>query len=77
MRGDPGTPHFVQPQGEGDRVVIGSRLGPTTNPTGMVRTVGDTLAYESLFTTLGPNGQAVSYVNPGTFGITVRAGRGR
>lgn len=68
---------FTQPAGTADLRIVGTNMAPTMQPGHRVLQGPDVVQYETLFTGLGPNGEAVATVIPGTFGQVVRAGRGR
>lgn len=70
-------PRFTREPGPASMVVIGTNLGPAHQPIHLIRQGPDVVAYERLFTGLTPDGQAATYVHPGTFGRTFRSGRGR
>lgn len=73
----PPPPRFTRSPAPVDLTVIGTNLGPTVQPGHLVRHVGDTVAYETLYSGLTPQGQPASYVLPGTFARSFAAGRGR
>lgn len=73
----PPKPRFTQVAGDPQMVVIGSNWGPIRGTAHSLTDAGGTLAYETLYTGLGPNGEPALLAHPGTFGQSFRAGRAR
>lgn len=72
----PPPPRFTAPAGPVPMSLVGSVAGPDQAPTGVVRTYGQMLTYESMWAGLGPNGEPAAFVIPGTYGgYATRAGR--
>lgn len=58
-----------------DKHIVGIANGPTELPTHRIVDGGDVLGYEQLFSELTPEGNAMLYRNPGTFGQLHAVGR--
>lgn len=72
----PPPPRFTAAAGPVPMTVIGSAAGPDLVPDHFVRTYGQMLSYESMFTGLSANGEPAAMVIPGTYGgYVTRAGR--
>lgn len=61
-------PRFTRAAGSADLSIKGTHGGPDHLPDALITQRGGMITFESLYTTLSPNGTAAVAVIPGTFG---------